>query len=131
MGLMAVIDPGVRPTIALASVPTASILSLTRLNATMEGSLSTMPWPRAKTQVLAVPRSIARSFEKIANVPNTKGLQSENSSVARERVGLHSYRGTVLAFLSAGTAQNMRGKERKLMNNRDRTSGDDRMDLDD
>jgi hypothetical protein len=36
----------------------------------------------------------------------------------------------VLAFLSADAAENMRGKEEKLMNN-DRDSGEDRMDLDD
>ena len=41
------------------------------LNATIDGSLRTMPRPRAKTQVLAVPRSIARSFEKIANAPSS------------------------------------------------------------
>ena len=64
IGLMAVMLPGVRPSISLASVPTASIRPLILLSATMEGSLTTMPLPRAKTQVLAVPRSMARSWEK-------------------------------------------------------------------
>src|SRR5271169_6161649 len=32
--------------------------------ATIDGSLTTMPLPLAKTSVLAVPRSIARSLEK-------------------------------------------------------------------
>ena len=71
IGLMAAIEPGVRPTIALASVPTASIRSFTVLKATIDGSLRTIPCPRAKTQVLAVPRSIARSLAKIANVPSS------------------------------------------------------------
>jgi hypothetical protein len=35
------------------------------LIATMEGSLTTMPLPRAYTKVFAVPRSIARSLEKM------------------------------------------------------------------
>ena len=62
---------GVRPSISLASVPTASIWSLTLLTATIEGSFSTMPAPRAKTQVLAVPRSMARSLEKNENAPSS------------------------------------------------------------
>src|SRR5687768_6780808 len=56
--------PGVRPSISLASRPTASTRPLILLIATIEGSLTTMPLPRAYTQVLAVPRSIARSLEK-------------------------------------------------------------------
>src|SRR5687767_9605642 len=64
IGRIAVMLPGVRPIISLASVPTASICAFTVLTATIDGSLRTMPWPRANTQVLAVPRSIARSFEK-------------------------------------------------------------------
>src|ERR1043165_4204164 len=71
IGLMAVMLPGVRPSISFASLPTASICALTVLNATMEGSLRTMPRPRANTQVLAVPRSIARSFEKTASAPSS------------------------------------------------------------
>jgi hypothetical protein len=35
--------------------------------ATMEGSFTTMPFPRAYTNVLAVPRSIARSLENRLN----------------------------------------------------------------
>ena len=63
--------PGVRPSISLASVPTASIWSLTVFTATIDGSLSTMPCPRANTQVFAVPRSIARSFEKKDSAPSS------------------------------------------------------------
>src|SRR5688500_4970668 len=63
MGLMATMLPGVRPSISLASLPTASTRPLILLIATMDGSLTTMPLPRAYTQVFAVPRSIARSFE--------------------------------------------------------------------
>src|SRR5213593_5230356 len=63
IGLMATILPGVRPSISLASLPTASTRPLILLIATIDGSLTTMPLPRAKTHVLAVPRSIARSLE--------------------------------------------------------------------
>src|SRR5581483_2262790 len=67
MGLMATILPGVRPSISFASLPTASTSPVFLLMATMEGSFTTMPLPRAYTRVLAVPRSIARSLEKILN----------------------------------------------------------------
>ena len=66
IGLMAVMLPGVRPSISFASVPTASIRPLILLMATMDGSETTMPRPRAKMHVLAVPRSMARSWEKRA-----------------------------------------------------------------
>src|SRR5580704_5868304 len=67
MGLMATMLPGVRPSISLASLPTASTSPVFLLMATMEGSLTTMPLPRAYTSVLAVPRSMARSLEKMLN----------------------------------------------------------------
>ena len=59
--------PGVRPSISLASLPTASTSPVTLLMATIEGSLTTMPLPLAYTSVLAVPRSIARSLENMLN----------------------------------------------------------------
>src|SRR5690348_1684530 len=65
MGLMATMLPGVRPSISLASLPTASTSPLFLLMATMEGSLTTMPLPRAYTRVFAVPRSMARSLENM------------------------------------------------------------------
>src|SRR5260221_8147313 len=55
---------GVRPSISWASAPTASTVPLAVLKATIDGSLRTMPRPWAKTQVLAVPRSMARSLAK-------------------------------------------------------------------
>src|SRR5215471_4943632 len=63
MGRMATMLPGVRPTMSLASLPTASTSPLFLLIATMDGSLTTIPFPLANTKVLAVPRSIARSDE--------------------------------------------------------------------
>src|SRR3954470_669334 len=63
-GRTALMCPGVRPSISCASCPTASTVPLCVLNATMDGSLRTMPRPWAKTQVFAVPRSIAMSVEK-------------------------------------------------------------------
>src|SRR5208282_336469 len=64
---MATMLPGVRPSISFASLPTASTSPVFLLMATMEGSLTTMPLPRAYTNVLAVPRSMARSLEKTLN----------------------------------------------------------------
>ena len=61
MGRMATMFPGVRPTISLASLPTASTSPVVLLMATIEGSLTTIPLPRTETSVLAVPRSMARS----------------------------------------------------------------------
>src|SRR5215472_7224318 len=62
-GRIATMWPGVRPSISLASLPTATTSPLVLLMATMEGSFTTIPFPLAKTSVLAVPRSIARSEE--------------------------------------------------------------------
>jgi hypothetical protein len=61
--------PGVRPSIFLAAEPTAATCCgppgpRSMRTETTEGSFSTMPWPRTKISVLAVPRSIERSFEK-------------------------------------------------------------------
>src|SRR5512133_3830632 len=64
MGFTAVICSGVRPSISLASVPTASTAPESLRSATIEGSLTTMPFLRSNTSVFAVPRSIARSEEK-------------------------------------------------------------------
>src|SRR5688572_5749624 len=67
IGLMATMLPGVRPSISFAPVPTASTRPVTLLTATIDGSLTTMPRPLAYTQVLAVPRSMARSVDKNEN----------------------------------------------------------------
>src|SRR5277367_923689 len=71
MGRMATMLPGVRPSMSLASLPTASTSPLFLLMATMEGSFTTMPLPLAKTKVLAVPKSIARSDENKLNSERT------------------------------------------------------------
>ena len=67
-GLIASMVPGVLPSIAFASAPTATTvfvgLPFSLRSATTEGSLRTTPLPLAYTSVLAVPRSIERSFEK-------------------------------------------------------------------
>src|SRR4029450_954849 len=67
MGRIATMLPGVRPSISLAAFATASTRFVILLIATMDGSLTTMPLPFAYTSVLAVPRSIARSFESGLN----------------------------------------------------------------
>ena len=66
MGRTATMLPGVRPSISLASLPTASTFLVplpARWTATTDGSFETMPLPRTNVSVFAVPRSMARSFE--------------------------------------------------------------------
>ena len=63
-GRTALISSGVRPSINLASLPTASTRPVALSTATTDGSLRTMPRPLTKTSVFAVPRSIATSVEK-------------------------------------------------------------------
>ena len=55
---------GVRPTIRLASAPTARTRFVLASMATTDGSLMTIPRSRTWTSVLAVPRSIPMSREK-------------------------------------------------------------------
>src|SRR5260370_37977817 len=62
---MDTICPGVRPSIFLASGPTPSTFPVFLLNATIEGSATTIPLQVAYTRVLAVPRSMARSEENM------------------------------------------------------------------
>src|SRR5438128_1665319 len=63
-GRMTSIVPGTRPNMRLASSPTARTRSLPFTRLTTDGSRMTTPRPRSATRVLAVPRSIARSFDK-------------------------------------------------------------------
>ena len=60
-GRMAWMVPGVRPSIRLASMPTAWTSPVRESIATTLGSESTIPRPRTYTSVLAVPRSTAMS----------------------------------------------------------------------
>src|SRR3990167_1825700 len=64
IGRYAVISPGVRPTISLASLPTASILLSRTETATTEGSLRTIPLPGTKTSTVVVPRYMPSLGEK-------------------------------------------------------------------
>jgi hypothetical protein len=48
--------PGVRPIIRLAWIPTATILPVSVLSATTDGSFSAISRPRTYTSVFAVPR---------------------------------------------------------------------------
>src|SRR5687767_11618923 len=57
--------------------------------ATIEGSLITMPWPRANTQVFAVPRSIARSLENKDIAPRNTPASSELQKVASIQLPTH------------------------------------------
>src|SRR5882762_7944331 len=87
IGLIATMLPGVRPSMSLASLPTASTRPLTLLMATIEGSLTTMPLPRAYTQVLAVPRSIARSLENKESIERRLNESSFCGRVVQKRQG--------------------------------------------
>ena len=60
-GRMAEMVPGVRPSMRLASMPTAWTSPLRESIATTDGSESTIPRPRTYTRVFAVPRSTAMS----------------------------------------------------------------------
>ena len=60
-GRIALMFPGVRPSIRLASIPTACTSPVRWSIATTEGSDRTIPRPRTYTSVLAVPRSTAMS----------------------------------------------------------------------
>ena len=60
-GRVARIVAGVRPIMRRASSPTAYTRPVSSENATTDGSNRTIPRPRMKTSVFAVPRSTARS----------------------------------------------------------------------
>src|SRR5262249_17835904 len=64
-GWMTRISGGVRPIIALASLPTARTEWSPSWMDTIDGSLMTIPSPRTNTRVFDVPRSIARSRENL------------------------------------------------------------------
>src|SRR5713101_8277720 len=74
IGRMAMMLAGVRPSISFASLPTASTRPVLWLTAMIDGSHSTMPLPLAYTSVVAVPRSMARSFEN--RLSTDLGLQA-------------------------------------------------------
>src|SRR5262245_58219685 len=90
IGLIATMLPGVRPSMSLASLPTASTRPLTLLIATIDGSLTTIPLPRAYTHVLAVPRSIARSLENNESIDRRlNGCSREDGALRADRT--HGY----------------------------------------
>ena len=62
-GRIATILPGVRPSMRLASSPTASTSLVPALTATTDGSRKTMPWSLTLIRVFAVPRSMPISLE--------------------------------------------------------------------
>src|SRR3989344_2531844 len=64
IGRYAIISSGVRPTISLASLPTANILLSVVETATTDGSLRTIPLPGTKTSTVVVPRSMPSLGEK-------------------------------------------------------------------
>ncbi len=77
IGRTATMEPGVRPIISFACLPTASTVSVRTSTATTEGSRITMPLPFINTSVLAVPRSIPISFENIGYIPlSVSGVQN-------------------------------------------------------
>src|SRR5699024_9576421 len=69
IGRMTDMFPGVLPIILFASSPTATISSVFTFRATTDGSRRTTPFFFIKTSVLAVPKSIPKSCEKL-KIPN-------------------------------------------------------------
>jgi hypothetical protein len=67
-GRTATMFPGVRPIIRFAWTPTATILPVSVLSATTDGSFSAIPRPRTYTSVFAVPRSTAMSRPRNASM---------------------------------------------------------------
>ena len=67
-GRTATIEPGVRPSISLACLPTARTSSVRTSTATTDGSRITIPLPRMNTRVFAVPRSMPISLENMENI---------------------------------------------------------------
>src|SRR5262245_17925058 len=90
---MASIEPGVLPSMALAALPTAMPSSRTSfvpfLTATTLGSFRMIPRPRTHTSVLAVPRSIPMSTEKLPRT-HSRGFRNE----AMESAEMGRRRGT-------------------------------------
>src|SRR6476646_5904717 len=89
MGRIAVIFPGVRPSIRLASSPTARTFDVPAWIATTDGSRRTIPLSRTYTSELAVPRSIPISLENrllncaSMNVPNAQQIKCRYSNRSR------------------------------------------------
>src|SRR5512146_2912373 len=86
IGRTATMFPGVRPSIFFASAPTARTFSVFFSTATTEGSFSTIPFPWTYTSVVAVPKSMARSFEnqpKMSLVKPTMTLPSAQIPITR------------------------------------------------
>src|SRR5918999_1219513 len=104
IGFIATMLPGVRPSISFASRPTASTRPLILLIATIDGSLTTMPLPRAYTHVFAVPRSMARSLEKSEKTepsPNDYSFTRQGPAPSRWLQWLRLLLGDVEAVLAA------------------------------
>src|SRR2546425_11506599 len=96
IGLMATTFPGVRPSMSLASLPTAITSPLFLLIATMEGSLTTIPLPLENTSVLAVPRSIARSEENRLKTDRKLYLFLFIFSIAQRRPAWDSFQAATI-----------------------------------
>ena len=68
-GLIAIIFPGVRSSMRLASEPTATVFFVPRSTAITEGSSTTIPLSFTYMRVLQVPRSIPISVENLSKNP--------------------------------------------------------------
>src|SRR5262245_59675793 len=87
-GWMTRISGGVRPIIALASLPTAWIEWSSPRIATIEGSLTMMPSPWTKTRVSDVPRSIATSLENLRKNIRVGGRSGTRDQLAGRANGV-------------------------------------------
>src|SRR5678815_4054772 len=87
MGLIATMLPGVRPSISLASLPTASTSPVFLFSATMEGSLNTMPLPLANTSVFAKGKGIVVNEPSIVALNKNTGEVEAVGKEAKEMLG--------------------------------------------
>src|SRR5262245_36672245 len=126
---------GVRPSIALASLPTAMRERSVSSMATMDGSRRTTPSPRTNTRVFAVPRSIARSRENArktvaGSAHRVPGLRWQPEEVSARRPG-RSGRGGAYRFEKLVAGERLveeagpRAAERLVCLGPDRPGGDE------
>src|SRR5450759_3874118 len=87
MGRMATMLPGVRPSISLAALPTASTLFVILFTATMDGSRTTIPRPSENTLVFADGRGIVVRAPSIVAVNRITNKVEAVGSAAKDMLG--------------------------------------------
>src|SRR5262249_18527686 len=121
-GWMTRISGGVRPIIALASLPTARTEWSFSWMETIEGSLRTIPSPLTNTSVFDVPRSIARSRENLCmNIRPLSKIVAITQQISRVVGGPpqpEEISASRLARSGADGVQELEGRERLVEQSR-------------